>query len=127
MGTKNTQDHVAAWLPSPPSITRSSILPHGHEANASVTSSRSEVQHQSERAHLQSEGQNDNLSNRTNHGGSTAKPGRARDLPPKPCHRASPKDWEVHRAIITQLYVTENKSLSEVMTEMKILHGFDAT
>ena len=128
MGTKNTQDHIAAWLPSPASVARSTILSHGHEANASVTSSSpSEVQHKSKRAHLQSEGRDDTVSNRAHHGGSATPPGRARDLSPKACHPASPKDWEEQRANITRLYATEGKPLSKVATEMKVLYGFEAT
>lgn len=34
--------------------------------------------------------------------------------------------WELLRPIITQLYVDEEKTLSEVVAIMKAEHGFDA-
>jgi hypothetical protein len=37
------------------------------------------------------------------------------------------EDWEDHRALITQLYITENRSLKEVMRIMKENFGFAAT
>ena len=127
MGTKNTQDHFAAWLPSPTPVARSTILPHSYEANASVASSpQSKTQHKTKRARLDSEGRVDNVSNRAHHGKSATMPGRARDLVPKSCYPASHKDWEEQRANITRLYATEGKPLSKVATEMKVL-GFEAT
>lgn len=128
MGTKNTQDRLAAWLASTTSVARSTIIPHGHEANASVnSSSQSEVQYKSKCAHLQGEGRDVTVSNRAHHGVPATMPGRARDLSPKPCHPASPKDWEEQRANITRLYTTEGKPLNKVATEMKALYGFEAT
>ena len=128
MGTKNTQDQFAAWLPSSASVARSIILPHGNEASASVaSSSQSEVQHKSKRARPQSDGRNDTVSIRAHHGVSATMPGKTRDLSPKPCHPASPKDWEEQRANITRLYATEGKPLSKVATDMKVLYGFEAT
>ena len=122
MSTENTEDHFAAWMSSPSSVARSTALPHSYETNASAnTSSQSEVQHN------QSEDGKDNASNRTDYGGSATMPGRARDLSPKPCYPASPKDWEEQRANITRLYATEGKPLSKVATEMKVLYGFEAT
>ena len=128
MGTENTQDHFAICFPYPSSVARSTILPHGHEANASVTpSSQSEVQHKSKRAHIQSEGRDDTVLNRAHHGGSATMPGRALELSPKSCYPASPKDWDEQRANITRLYATEDKPLSKVATEMNVLYGFEAT
>ena len=127
MDTKNTQDHFAAW-PSPTSVARSATLPHGHGADALVASSpQLEVQHPSKHAHFQSEGRDDNVSNRVHRGGSATMPGRAREPSPKPCHPASPKDWEEQRANISRLYATEGKPLSKVAAEMKVLYGFEAT
>jgi hypothetical protein len=37
------------------------------------------------------------------------------------------EDWEDHRALFTQLYITENRSLREVMRIMKENFGFAAT
>ena len=127
MDTKNTQDHSAAW-PSPTSVARSATLTHGHGANALVaSSSQLEVQHQSKHAHFQSEGPDDTVLNRAHRGGSATMPGRVRELSPKPCHPALPKDWEEQRANITRLYATEGKPLSKVAAEMKMLYGFEAT
>lgn len=127
MDTKNTQENFAAW-PSPTSVARSATLPYGYGANASVaSSSQLEVQHQSKRAHFQSEGRDDTVLNRAHHGGSATMSGRARELSPKPCHPALPKDWEEQRANITSLYATEGKPLSKVAAEMKVLYGFEAT
>ncbi|KAH8880266.1 hypothetical protein GQ53DRAFT_545244 [Thozetella sp. PMI_491] len=40
---------------------------------------------------------------------------------------AAEKDWERHRATITQLYITENKTLMQVMEVMKKEYDFSAT
>lgn len=37
------------------------------------------------------------------------------------------EDWENHRALFTQLYITENKRLKEVMRIMRVNFGFTAT
>ncbi|MCJ1353456.1 MAG: hypothetical protein MMC33_003442 [Icmadophila ericetorum] len=39
----------------------------------------------------------------------------------------TPEDWLTHQERITQLYLTENKTLRYVMTYMKEQHGFNAT
>lgn len=40
---------------------------------------------------------------------------------------ASPEDWEKHRAIITDIYETQNMKLSDVIQFMEERHKFFAT
>lgn len=40
---------------------------------------------------------------------------------------AAEKDWERHRPTITQLYITENRTLLQVMEMMKKEYDFSAT
>ncbi|KAH8682697.1 Clr5 domain-containing protein [Xylariales sp. PMI_506] len=40
---------------------------------------------------------------------------------------ATPRDWEVHRHLITQLYIDEERPLKDVMVIMKMAHDFHAT
>ena len=50
------------------------------------------------------------------------------DGPPRSQTRyATAGDWEVHRATITRLYLTENRILRDVKREMEQEHGFFAT
>lgn len=42
-------------------------------------------------------------------------------------HPIGPRDWEHHRETIERLYVTDDRSLPEVVGMMSSLHGFVAT
>jgi hypothetical protein len=48
--------------------------------------------------------------------------------PPKPHPREHPEaEWEVHRALLGQLYLQDNRKLCDIMTLMVNRYGFAAT
>jgi hypothetical protein len=46
---------------------------------------------------------------------------------PKRTQYATAEDWKCHRALFTQLYIHENKTLKEVQFIMREQYGFNAT
>ena len=44
-----------------------------------------------------------------------------------PVSRLPVLDWDKHKSEMFDLFVTQNKTLNEVMAYMKAQHGFDAT
>jgi Clr5 domain len=41
--------------------------------------------------------------------------------------RISPAEWDIHKETISTVYLTDNKTLDEVIQHMEDTHGFSAT
>jgi len=41
--------------------------------------------------------------------------------------RISPAEWDIHKGTISTVYVTDNKTLDEVIQHMRDTYGFYAT